>query len=78
MGPGNMWVFKHPGIFPVAEAIRLAEVFSRIPFPTRSADDEGQFKDPEVTPLLSLPSEPMEIIFGYLSATFCLRHEGPL
>jgi len=73
MGCGNMWVFKHPGVFPIADAVRLAESCPRIAFTTLYTDNEGRSKVPKATPLLTLPPELMAIVFVYLSPTNMLR-----
>lgn len=65
MGCGNMWVFKHPGIFPIAEAVKLAGNRPQVVFTTICTDSTDRFK---ATPLLALPQELMEIVFGYFKS----------
>ncbi len=67
MGWGNMWVFKHPGLFPIAEAIRLADEWKGISSVTLFAGNTGRPKVPEATSFLAFPPELMEVVFGYLS-----------
>ncbi len=69
MGRGNMWVFKHPGIFPIAEAAKLAEIR---PTRVQIATPGGNHTDSDVealksTPLLTLPPELIKNVLDYLS-----------
>lgn len=61
MGRGNMWVIKHPGIFLIAEAVRLAEACPGIPSTTLSAGNIGRLKVPEATSFLTFPTELIEL-----------------
>ncbi|KAJ3563301.1 hypothetical protein NP233_g9024 [Leucocoprinus birnbaumii] len=60
MGKGNMWVFKHPGIFPIEEAATLHKSFPPpLPIERPSAHTEDSV-------ILSFPVELLEVILGYL------------
>jgi hypothetical protein len=64
MGKGNLWVYKHPGMFPIQEAVELDEC---LPGPVVIAESDLQSKVTEDSfKLLCLPTELMRIIFGYL------------
>lgn len=66
MGVGNMWVFSHPGIFPIADAAKLAEERLRTQGPTIDECSRSHFEVLATNPLLALPTELMEIILCYL------------
>lgn len=66
MGVGNMWVFSHPGIFPIADAAKLAEERLRTQGPTIDESCRSHFEVLATNPLLTLPTELMEIILCYL------------
>ncbi len=63
MGKGNMWIFKHPGIFPVAEAVGLVE---KRPRSLQGNFDGNRFGVLNTSPLLALPIELMEAVVYYL------------
>lgn len=60
MGRGNMWVYKHPGLFPVKETVKLNE---HLPPPVHSVmvgtDRDSQ---PEVSGLVTLLIFPPELV----------------
>ncbi len=66
MGKGNMWVFKHPGVFPIAEVARLAGARPPIRLSAFDGGSAGRFEVLKTVPLLTLPPELMETIIGYL------------
>ncbi|KAJ3563299.1 hypothetical protein NP233_g9026 [Leucocoprinus birnbaumii] len=61
MGKGNMWVFKHPGIFPIEEAVRLDRCLPSPMTPPSTNTSPGQKNT-----FPNLPVELILVIFSYL------------
>ncbi|KAF5359564.1 hypothetical protein D9756_003321 [Leucocoprinus leucothites] len=71
MGKGNMWIFKHPGIFPIEEAVKLNE---RSPPPANLSNTSSPLE--ASSKILGFPTELIEMILGHLLPEDALRFMG--